>query len=68
MEKTTNEFSKSNYNKLSHYSKILLVFPQKRPLYLLEAAIPRFTGINLDKIAGNLRKAGKEVYYIPENK
>ena len=43
-------------------------FPQKRPLYLLEAAIPRFTGINLDKIADNLRKAGKEVYYIPEDK
>ena len=43
-------------------------FPQERPLYLLESAIPRFTGINLDKIADNLRKAGKEVYYIPENK
>ena len=43
-------------------------FPQNRPLYLLETAVPKFTGISLGKIAGDLRKAGKEVYYISETK
>lgn len=41
-------------------------FPQERPLYLLESAVPKFTGISLEKIAGDLRKSGKEVYYILE--
>ena len=63
LEATQTDKSKEQISK-----EIEQKFPQKRPLYLLEAAIPRFTGINLDKIADNLRKAGKEVYYIPEDK
>lgn len=38
-------------------------FSQDRPLYLLETAVPKFTGINLKKIADDLQKAGKEVIY-----
>ena len=57
--------SQGNITQISQ--EIKQKFPQNRPLYLLEAAIPRFTGINLDKIADNLRKAGKEVYYIPDS-
>ena len=58
--------SQGNITQISQ--EIKQKFPQKRPLYLLESAVPKFTGINLGKIADNLRKAGKEVYYISENK
>lgn len=42
-------------------------FTQARSLYLLETAVPKFTGINLKKIADDLRKAGKEVIYRDYN-
>lgn len=38
-------------------------FPSEKPLYLLESAVPRFTGMNLEKIAAELRKDGKNVVY-----
>ena len=41
-------------------------FPENRPLYLLESAVPKFTGTDLQKIAADLGKAGKEAYFVPE--
>lgn len=41
-------------------------FPPERSLYLLESAVPKFTGMDLKRIVDELRKAGKEVWYITE--
>ena len=41
-------------------------FPENRPLYLLESAVPKYTGIDLKKIAAELIKAGKETCFYSE--
>ena len=41
-------------------------FPETRPLYLMESAVPKYTGIDLKKLASELTKAGKETCFLSE--
>lgn len=55
----------SCFNERKQAKPPLPYFAQKieeRPLYLLGSAVTNFTGLDLEKIAFELRKMGKEVY------
>ncbi len=57
---TDYSISNGNFGNIVH--KIFENFKGERPLYLLGSAVTNFTGLDLEKIAFELRKMGKEVY------
>lgn len=47
--------------------KIMEAFPETRPLYLLSTAIPYASGMDLESLADELRRYGKQSIYLPCN-
>lgn len=47
--------------------QLLCAFPGSRPLYLLSSAVPYATGMDLEKLAEELRHYGKRAVFVPCN-